>query len=122
MMLQGTLPHVLAAPAPAPTLSDFNQLIWWLVLLKVGIVFVFLLLTTMFMIWLERRVIGHRRDLGGNGHRAAVGDHGHLIAVGHAGLGRGRRGYPGHDRAGSARERRLAVLHAPAVQQLVPAG
>src|ERR1700743_1844949 len=40
------------------TLADFNQLIWWMVLLKVGIVFVFLLLTTMFMIWLERRVIG----------------------------------------------------------------
>jgi NADH-quinone oxidoreductase subunit H len=62
MMLQGTLPHVLAAPAPAPTLSDFNQLIWWLVLLKVGIVFVFLLLTTMFMIWLERRVIGRMQS------------------------------------------------------------
>jgi NADH-quinone oxidoreductase subunit H len=47
--------HALAAD---PTLSDFNQLIWWLVLLKVAIVFVFLLLTTIFMIWFERRVIG----------------------------------------------------------------
>jgi len=37
------------------TLSDFNQLIWWMVLLKVAIVFVFLLLTTIFMIWFERR-------------------------------------------------------------------
>jgi NADH-quinone oxidoreductase subunit H len=74
MMDQGVLPHVLAAPgvsaaghvealgAVAPTLSDFNQLIWWLVLLKVGIVFVFLLLTTMFMIWLERRVIGRMQN------------------------------------------------------------
>jgi len=44
------LQHLLAAPATNPTLGDFNQLIWWLVLLKVGIVFVFLLLTTMFMI------------------------------------------------------------------------
>ena len=34
-----------------PTLSDFNQLIWWMVLLKVAIVFLFLLLTTIFMIW-----------------------------------------------------------------------
>jgi NADH-quinone oxidoreductase subunit H len=59
---QGALQHVLAAPGVDPTLSDFNQLIWWLVLLKVGIVFVFLLLTTMFMIWLERRVIGRMQS------------------------------------------------------------
>src|ERR1700728_776772 len=50
---------VLAAD---PTLSDFNQLIWWLVLLKVGIVFVFRLLTTIFMIWFERRVIGRMQN------------------------------------------------------------
>src|SRR6266581_7070655 len=62
MSLEETLPHVLAAPAANPTLSDFNQLIWWLVLLKVGIVFLFLLLTTMFMIWLERRVIGRMQN------------------------------------------------------------
>jgi len=62
MMAQGTLPHVLAAPAANPALSDFNQLIWWMVLLKVGIVFLFLLLTTMFMIWFERRVIGRMQN------------------------------------------------------------
>jgi NADH-quinone oxidoreductase subunit H len=45
-----------------PTLSDFNQLIWWMVLLKVGIVFAFLLLTTIFMIWFERRVIGRMQN------------------------------------------------------------
>ena len=45
-----------------PTLSDFNQLIWWMVLLKVAIVFVFLLLTTIFMIWFERRVIGRMQN------------------------------------------------------------
>src|SRR5512142_1713721 len=50
---------VLAAD---PTLSDFNQLIWWMVLLKVGIVFAFLLLTTIFMIWFERRVIGRMQN------------------------------------------------------------
>src|SRR6202042_322200 len=58
MMQAGGLPQVLAVPAPDPTLSDFNQLIWWMVLLKVAIVFVFLLLTTIFMIWAERRGIG----------------------------------------------------------------
>jgi NADH-quinone oxidoreductase subunit H len=52
--------HALAVDAP--TLSDFNQLIWWLVLLKVGIVFAFLLLTTIFMIWFERRVIGRMQN------------------------------------------------------------
>jgi NADH-quinone oxidoreductase subunit H len=51
--------HALAAD---PTLSDFNQLIWWMVLLKVGIVFAFLLLTTIFMIWFERRVIGRMQN------------------------------------------------------------
>ena len=68
MMAQGTLPHALAAPALSavsgtdPTLGNFSQLIWWMVLLKVGIVFLFLLLTTMFMIWAERRVIGRMQN------------------------------------------------------------
>ncbi len=65
MMLDGTLPHALAAPAANPTLSDFNQLIWWMVLIKVGIVFLFLLLTTMFMIWAERRVIARMQNRSG---------------------------------------------------------
>ena len=65
MMLDGTLPHALAAPAANPTLSDFNQLIWWMVLLKVGIIFLFLLLTTMFMIWAERRVIARMQNRSG---------------------------------------------------------
>jgi NADH-quinone oxidoreductase subunit H len=51
--------HVLAVDS---TLSDFNTLIWWMVLLKVAIVFVFLLLTTIFMIWFERRVIGRMQN------------------------------------------------------------
>ena len=56
------MPNVLAADS---TLSDFNQLIWWLVLLKVVIVFAFLLLTTIFMIWFERRVIGRMQNRSG---------------------------------------------------------
>jgi NADH-quinone oxidoreductase subunit H len=51
--------HALAVDS---TLSDFNQLIWWMVLFKVAIVFVFLLLTTTFMIWFERRVIGRMQN------------------------------------------------------------
>src|SRR5580692_3477008 len=54
--------HALAVDS---TLSDFTQIIWWMVLLKVAIVFVFLLLTTIFMIWFERRVIGHMQNRSG---------------------------------------------------------
>jgi NADH-quinone oxidoreductase subunit H len=55
--------HLLATPLAAdPTLADFNTLIWWMVLLKVGFVFVFLLLVTMFMIWFERRVLGRMQN------------------------------------------------------------
>src|SRR5246127_2451420 len=65
MMLDGTPPHAPPAAAAHPTLSDFTQLIWWMVLLKVGIIFLFLLLTTMFMIWAERRVIGRMQNRSG---------------------------------------------------------
>src|SRR6202021_858001 len=54
--------HVLALDS---TLSGFNTLIWWMVLLKVAIFFVFLLLTTIFMIWFERRVIGRMQNRAG---------------------------------------------------------
>jgi NADH-quinone oxidoreductase subunit H len=52
----------MRALAADPTLNDFNQLIWWMVLLKVVIVFAFLVLTTIFMIWFERRVIGRMQN------------------------------------------------------------
>ena len=53
------------ALAADPTLADFYLVPWWLVLLKVGIVFVFLILTTIFMIWFERRVIGRMQNRAG---------------------------------------------------------
>ncbi|HLK00373.1 MAG TPA: NADH-quinone oxidoreductase subunit NuoH [Streptosporangiaceae bacterium] len=56
------MPPTLAAGHPDPTLSDFNALIPWMVLLKIGFVFIFLLLVTMFMIWFERRVIGRMQN------------------------------------------------------------
>jgi NADH-quinone oxidoreductase subunit H len=59
MTQTGALPHALAT---APTLADFYQETWWLVLLKVGIIFVFLILTTIFMIWAERRVVGRMQN------------------------------------------------------------
>jgi NADH-quinone oxidoreductase subunit H len=48
--------HVLAATDP--TLTSFGHDTWWLIILKVGFIFVFLLLMTLFLIWAERRVIG----------------------------------------------------------------
>jgi NADH-quinone oxidoreductase subunit H len=44
--------------AADPSLASFGHDTWWLVLLKVGFIFVFLLLMVMFLIWAERRVIG----------------------------------------------------------------
>ena len=41
MIHTAALSQLPTAPVTDSTLSDFNQLIWWLVLLKVGIVFVF---------------------------------------------------------------------------------
>src|ERR1700729_1797117 len=48
--------HVLAATDPS--LASFGHDTWWLIILKVGFIFVFLLLMTLFLIWAERRVIG----------------------------------------------------------------
>ncbi len=57
--------HVLAA-APAggsnPTLASFYGQPWWMIVLKVVVLFVFLMLTTLFMIWAERRVIGRMQQ------------------------------------------------------------
>jgi NADH-quinone oxidoreductase subunit H len=45
-----------------PSLSDFGTVIWWMVLLKVGVVFVFELLTAALMIWFERRALGRMQN------------------------------------------------------------
>jgi NADH-quinone oxidoreductase subunit H len=49
---------VMAASTGAADLSAFNNDPWWLTLLKCVVVFVFLVVTTLLMIWGERRVIG----------------------------------------------------------------
>ena len=48
--------------AADPTLASFGHDTWWLILLKVGVIFAFLMLTTLFMIWAERRVIGRMQQ------------------------------------------------------------
>ncbi|NUR48402.1 MAG: NADH-quinone oxidoreductase subunit NuoH [Hamadaea sp.] len=43
--------------AQDPTLENFGQDPWWLVLIKVVAIFVFLVVMTLFAIWYERRVV-----------------------------------------------------------------
>src|SRR5437660_7606592 len=40
-----------------PTLDQFGHDPWWLVVIKVVVVFVFLVVMTLFAIWYERRVV-----------------------------------------------------------------
>jgi NADH-quinone oxidoreductase subunit H len=51
-----------ALAAADPTLASFYQQPWWMITLKAVVIFVFLLLTTLFMIWAERRVIGRMQN------------------------------------------------------------
>ena len=51
-----------AAAAADPSLSSFGHDPWWLVCLKVLVIFVFLMLTTLLTIWAERRVIGRMQQ------------------------------------------------------------
>src|SRR3954454_22079723 len=46
-------------------LSAFGHEPWWLVLLKTVVIFVFLMLTTIMMIWAERRIIGRMQQRDG---------------------------------------------------------
>ena len=49
-------------PAPDPTLASFYGQPWWMITLKVVVVFLFLMVVTLFMIWAERRVIGRMQQ------------------------------------------------------------
>jgi NADH-quinone oxidoreductase subunit H len=52
----------LAAAGSAATSALIDDDPWWLTAIKVLIVFAFLMLTTLFMIWAERRVIGRMQQ------------------------------------------------------------
>jgi NADH-quinone oxidoreductase subunit H len=59
------LASTVAASQPVsnvPTLASFGHDPWWIVLIKVLIIFLFLMLGTLFMIWAERRVIGRMQQ------------------------------------------------------------
>jgi NADH-quinone oxidoreductase subunit H len=55
----------LAGGVPAtnvPTLASFGHDPWWIIIIKVIIIFAFLMLGTLFMIWAERKVIGRMQQ------------------------------------------------------------
>jgi NADH-quinone oxidoreductase subunit H len=56
----------LAAGSPPvsniPTLASFGHNPWWLTIILVIVIFLFLMLSTLFMIWAERRVIGRMQQ------------------------------------------------------------
>jgi len=54
--------HVATSPTAYPTLADFVNTPWWLVVIKVLFVFVFLLLGTIIAIWAERRLLGRMQQ------------------------------------------------------------
>jgi len=53
---------VSAAAPPDPTLASFYGQPWWMIAVKVVVIFVFLLLMALFLIWAERRVIGRMQQ------------------------------------------------------------
>src|SRR5580693_8281918 len=54
--------HARVLAAADPTLASFYHQPWWLVVIKVVVIFAFLMLTTLFAIWAERRVIGRMQQ------------------------------------------------------------
>ncbi len=55
-----SLVQLASANAPTSALIDHDP--WWLTAIKVLIIFLFLMLTTLLMIWAERRVIGRMQQ------------------------------------------------------------
>jgi NADH-quinone oxidoreductase subunit H len=53
---------VSPAGSNVPTLASFGHDAWWIVVLKVLVIFLFLLLGTLFAIWAERRIIGRMQQ------------------------------------------------------------
>src|SRR5438309_5073711 len=51
-----------AASSGGADLSIFGHDPWWIIVIKTVVIFVFLMLTTIMMIWAERRVIGRMQQ------------------------------------------------------------
>ena len=57
-----TAASVLAATSGGADLGIFGRDPWWLILLKTVVIFLFLVLTTLLMIWAERRIVGRMQQ------------------------------------------------------------
>jgi NADH-quinone oxidoreductase subunit H len=55
-------PLAAAPPSNVPTLASFGHDPWWITCLKVLIIFVFLMISTLVAIWAERRIIGRMQQ------------------------------------------------------------
>ena len=64
------MPIVLAADLPEADLAQFGQDPWWVILVKAVLIFVVLVLLTLFNIWFERRVVARMQ------HRVGPNVHG----------------------------------------------
>ena len=53
---------VAGAAPPDPTLASFYGQPWWMIVLKVVVIFAFLFVMTLFAIWAERRLIGRMQQ------------------------------------------------------------
>jgi NADH-quinone oxidoreductase subunit H len=51
-----------ATPSNVPTLASFGHDPWWIVIIKVLIIFLFLMITTLMAIWAERRILGRMQN------------------------------------------------------------
>ena len=54
-----------APPPPDPTQASFYGQPWWMIVLKVVVIFAFLMVLTLFAIWAERRIIGRMQQRSG---------------------------------------------------------
>ncbi len=57
-LLGAAAPHLHAAALTPPTSRD----VWWLIIIKMVAIFAFLMLTTLMMIWIERRVVARMQQ------------------------------------------------------------
>jgi NADH-quinone oxidoreductase subunit H len=74
MILSGATYGLLGAlPATDNPSADFSDTPWWLALVKALFVFVYLLLSTLMVIWFERRVIGRMQQRPGPNRNGPFG-------------------------------------------------
>src|SRR5215813_157945 len=60
--IMSDLAVVAGAAPPDPTLASFYGQPWWMIVLKVVVIFAFLFVLTLFAIWAERRLIGRMQQ------------------------------------------------------------